>query len=318
MMFVSRYYLPFLLLIALKNVANTCSAQSTDTTPSLRIMSFNLWHGGDAGKQPLSQTLAVITSARADCIGIQEVEGNAPNGTPRPDNAAKLAKELNWHYFAQGGRKGIISRFPIASHTPRKHGVKIMLPSGKPIYLFNVHLNHSPYQPYQLLNIPYGDGKFIKTEAEAIEEARKARGTEIEEVLQEIKAVEAEGHPIFLTGDFNEPSCLDWTAEAARAKLCPIEVRWPTTQSLIDAGMIDAYRQISPDPTIKRGLTWTPLTKPGDPRDRHDRIDMIWFKGMSTKVKSVEIVGESNEYADIVVTPYPSDHRAIIAEIETP
>lgn len=317
-MFTKTWHSLWILFVVITFGADFCSAQSTAPTSSLRIMSFNLWHGGDAGKQPLSQTLAVITRARADCIGIQEAEGNAPNETPRSDNAAKLAKELNWHYFAQGGRKGIMSRFPIANHTPRKHGVKIMLPSGKPIYLFNVHLNHSPYQPYQLLNIPYGDGKFIKTEAEAIEEARKARGAEIEEVLQEIKAVEAEGHPIFLTGDFNEPSCLDWTAKAARAKLCPIEVRWPTTQSLIDVGMIDAYRQIYPDPTIKRGLTWTPLTKPDDPRDRHDRIDMIWFKDVSTNIKSVEIVGESNKYADIVVTPYPSDHRAVVAEIETP
>jgi exonuclease III len=317
-MFTKTWHSLWILFVVIMFGANFCSAQSTAPTPSLRIMSFNLWHGGDAGKQPLSQTLAVIKSARADCIGIQEAEGNAPDGTPRPDNAAKLAKELNWHYFAQGGRKGIMSRFPITSHTLRKHGVKIKLSSGKHFYLFNVHLNHSPYQPYQLLNIPYGDGKFIKTESEAIEEARQARGTEIEEVLQEIKAVEAEGHPIFLTGDFNEPSCLDWTAEAARAKLCPIEVRWPTTQSLIDAGMIDVYRQIYPDPTIKRGLTWTPLTKLNDPRDRHDRIDMIWFKGMSTKVKSVEIIGESTESADIVITPYPSDHRAIVAEVATP
>jgi exodeoxyribonuclease-3 len=317
-MFTKTWHSFWTLFVVTMFGAEFCPAQSTDTTPTLRIMSFNLWHGGDAGKQPLSQTLEVIKSARADCIGIQEAEGNAPNGTPRPDNAAKLAKELNWHYFAQGARKGIMSRFPIANHTPRKHGVTITLPSGKPIYLFNVHLNHSPYQPYQLLNIPYGDGKFIKTEAEAIDEARKARGTEIEEVLQEIKAVEAEGHPIFLTGDFNEPSCLDWTAEATMAKRCPIEVRWSTTQSLIDAGMMDAYRQIFPDPTIKLGWTWTPLTKPDDPRDRHDRIDMIWFKGVSTKVKSVEIVGESTETADIVVTPYPSDHRALIAEVETP
>jgi len=318
-MFVKKFRSLCFLVIAFGIGADSCFSQSVEPTQSLRIMSFNLWHGGDAGKQPLAQTVSVIKSARADCIGIQEAEGNAPQGAERPDNAAKLAKELNWHYFAQGGRKGIISRFPIASHTPRNHGVKIKLPSGKHFYLFNVHLNHSPYQPYQLLNIPYGDGKFIKTESEAIEEARQARGTEIEEVLQEIKAVEAEGHPIFLTGDFNEPNCLDWTSEAAMAKLCPMEVRWPTTQALIDAGMTDAYRQIYPDPTIKRGLTWTPLTKPDDPRDRHDRIDMIWFKGVSTKkIKSVEIVGESTEYADIVVAPYPADHRAIVAEVETP
>src|SRR5688572_10283536 len=42
---------------------------------SIRVMSFNLWHGGDAGKQPLSQTLEVIRAAKADIVGLQETGG---------------------------------------------------------------------------------------------------------------------------------------------------------------------------------------------------------------------------------------------------
>ena len=51
---------------------------------SIRVMSFNLWHGGDAGGQPLKQTIAVITRARADIVGLQETAGLAPEGAPRP------------------------------------------------------------------------------------------------------------------------------------------------------------------------------------------------------------------------------------------
>ena len=42
---------------------------------TLRVMTFNLWHGGDAGKQRLTQTLAVIRAAKADIVGLQETGG---------------------------------------------------------------------------------------------------------------------------------------------------------------------------------------------------------------------------------------------------
>lgn len=299
-------------LLILIFVSASANAQNSQT---VRVMSFNLWHGGDAGKQPLSQTLAVIKAGQADMVGIQEGEGTAPRGEPRPDNAAKLAKELGWNYFAQNGRTGIISRFSMVGNTPGKHGVKLELSPGVQIYVFNVHLNHSPYQPYQLLSIPYDNGAFLTTANEAIKAAHEARGHEIDAVLDEIKSVASEGLPIFLTGDFNEPCCHDWTSQVTDAKLCPIEVCWPTTQAVVKAGFVDTYRQLHPDPTKHRGLTWTPLTKLDDPADRHDRIDFVFLKSSNAKINSVKIVGESGEFADIVVTPYPSDHRAVVAEV---
>jgi hypothetical protein len=33
-------------------------------------------------------------------------------------------------------------------------------------------------------------------------------------------------------------------------------------------------------------------------------------------VKKVEIVGEKEQRADIVVTPYPSDHRSVVVTVE--
>ena len=127
----------------------------------LRVMTFNLWHGGDAGKQPLSQSAAVIRAAQADLVGFQEAGGFEKNGV-RPNNGRALAQLLGWHYFEQGASPGIASRFPIVSNTPGNHGITVRLPSGRPVRHFNVHLMHMPYQPYQLLNIPYGDAPFIR------------------------------------------------------------------------------------------------------------------------------------------------------------
>lgn len=285
---------------------------SLQAAAPLRVMSFNLWHGGDEGGQPLAQSAKVVSAAEADLVGLQETRGRSQNN-PRPDNARKLSELLKFYYLDQGDNRGILSRFPIITNTPAKYGAKIRLPSGKDVWLFNVHLAHAPYQPYQLLGIPYEDGAFLKTAEEAVEAARAARGAQIQAVLAEIQRVSAEGAPIFLTGDFNEPSHQDWTVRAANAKACPLAVGWPTTRAVVEAGFTDSYRKIFPDEVAHRGATWTPITSEDDPKDRHDRIDLLFYKGSGVTPLKSEIVGERPERADIVVHPYPSDHRAVVS-----
>ena len=296
-----------------------CAALSSRAAETLRVMSFNIWVGGDSGNQPLTQTLKVIQTAKADVVGLQEKIGHKKDGIS-PDHGRKLAEMLGWHYFDQdpGHSTAVLSRYPILTNTPAKWGVQIQLPSGAKAWMFNVHLAHAPYQPYQLLNIPYADAPFIKTAAEAVEEARKARGGQVERLLRDLKPAVATGQPVFLTGDFNEPSHLDWTERAATAKKCPLPVQYPSTLAVGRAGMRDAFRTVFPDEVTHPGWTWTPLTTPDDPKDRHDRIDMIFFAGAGMKVKDCQIIGEASPAADLVVTPYPSDHRAVVATFELP
>jgi endonuclease/exonuclease/phosphatase family metal-dependent hydrolase len=283
---------------------------------TIRVMSFNLWHGGDAGRLPLAQTIAVIKASQAEIVGLQETAGYAPEGAPRPDRAAEIAQHLGWHYIDQGERTGVISRFPIVATTPRKWGVKVDLPSGRQIYLFNAHLAHAPYQPYQLLDIPYENAPFLNTADEAVRAAQAARGAQVERLLAEVNAVVAERLPMFITGDFNEPSHRDWTAAASDAKRCPMCVEWPSTKAVEAMGFVDTFRRVHPDAVERPGLTWTPTTQLTDPKDRHDRIDFVFVQGTAARIKSVKLVGESREFADIIVEPYPSDHRAVVAEIE--
>jgi endonuclease/exonuclease/phosphatase family metal-dependent hydrolase len=309
------------LLWALLLVGFSATSHGVDPEPEpehVRIMTFNLWHGGDAGKQSLDRTVEVIKQAGADVVGLQETAGLAASGQKRPDRAAEIAKKLGWHYLDQGGRTGIISRFKIVAATPEKWGAKLETPSGRQLYVFNAHLEHAPYQPYQLLRIPYGSAPFLTTEDEAVRAATAARGGQVERLLAEAKAALAGGLPGFLTGDFNEPSHLDWTAAAAKAGHCPLTVRWPSTAAVEAAGFVDSYRAVHTDPVKERGLTWTPTTKPDDPTDRHDRIDFVFSAGTAARVKGAKVVGEAKEAAGIVVSPYPSDHRAVVAEIELP
>jgi exodeoxyribonuclease-3 len=263
----------------------------------VRIMTFNIWKNGTGGNQPLSQTMKVIRMAKADVVGLQEADART---------VKSIADMLGWHHSGT-----ILSRYRIIEE--RGMGVKVLHDSGQKFFVFNVHLSHAPYQPYQLLGIPYGNGKFIKTEREAIEESGKARGKQVAALLRDINALLNKDQPVFVTGDFNEPSHLDWTEKAAEDGRHPIKVAFPTTRSLAEDGFIDAYRTAHPDEMKFPGFTWTPNTKSNDPKDHHDRIDFVFARGGGIEVENVQVIGENTTNADIVVSPYPSDHRAVVA-----
>jgi exodeoxyribonuclease III len=300
------------------SLAATTSAHDGDRAPPdrIRVMTFNLWHGGEAGRQPLEQSARAIQAAGADIVGLQETHGLArDDGTERQDNALRLAALLRWHYVDQGRRTGILSRWPIAREGVPTQGALVILPSGRTLRVFNVHLAHAPYQPYQLLRIPYEQAPFLETADDAVAAAEAARGAEIRTMLDEVLASLARGEAVVLTGDFNEPSHLDWTPRAAAAGLVPLAVPFPTTRAVEDTGLRDAFRLIHPDEVKRPGWTWTPTTSPDDPEDRHDRIDMVFVGGSRVSVEGAEVVGEHADTSDIVLDPWPSDHRAVVATI---
>lgn len=291
----------------------------------LTVMSFNIWGGGANEGKSVAETVAVIRAAGADIIGMQETRLESDPCTadvcpPTGESAAKkIAEALGYYYYDQTQENAalwanaILSRYPIGAATANDLGVAIDV-GGRKVYAFNIHLDDSPYQPYQLLNIEYGDAPFIKTEAEAIKFARETRGPALDLLFADLKAAEG-ADAVFIFGDFNEPSFRDWTAETVAAGHNPIPVRYPVTSDIEAAGFVDAYRAIFPDPVAKPAYTWTPTSDPSDPEDHHDRIDFVFARGDKVAVKSSAIVGEKSPEADLVVTPWPSDHRSVMAVI---
>lgn len=276
----------------------------------VKVMSYNIYRGGTMRGQPLSQTAEVIQQAKADVVGIQETK------SPRGDNLRELAALLGWSHT-----KNILTRYEIVEEL--EHGIKFRLPSGQQAYVFCLHLASNPYQPYQLLSIrpkwhKHRDTPFLKTEPEAIAAARKARGGVIARLLEQILALPDQQSPVFVVGDFNEPSHLDWTEKAAVAGRHPMKVEYPNSKVMAEAGFIDAYRTLYPDELKNPGFTWSPMYKTNDPTTHHDRIDFVYFKGEGVKLSETKIIGENKENADIVVTPYPSDHRAVVASFTLP
>jgi exodeoxyribonuclease-3 len=298
-------------------------AAAQDTT--LRVLSFNIWGGGANEGKDIEETVAVLRAAEADLIGLQEASTEGPDCTAEscpplgPSVGPALAAALGYHYHAQTAANpalwanAVLSRFPIAGVAPHDLGVAVALPDGRTAWLLNVHLDDEPYQPYQLFGIAYGPAPFVETAAEAVRYAEDTRGPAMD-LLDEALAATAGAAAVLVTGDFNEPSALDWTEGAAQAGLHPLAVEWPTTRRLMARGFQDAYRAVHPDPVARPAFTWTPRT-PEDAPDAHpDRIDFA-FASEGLAVLDAWILGETGPRSDIALDPWPSDRRAVLAEM---
>ncbi len=273
----------------------------------IRIMTFNMWHGGEAGGEPLTKSIEVLNVANAGIVGIQESVGY---GELQLDNAAQMAVNMHWSQLDQGHRTSIMTKYQVDEVLPGKKGVKIKIDEDKYIWFFNCHLAYIPYQPYQLANKKYGEYPFIKIEEEAVKWATETRLHQLEAFIDEVDKVRGEGWPIILTGDFNEPSHQDWTQRAADAHIVQMKVEWPCTKRLVQYGFTDAYRMANINEVLHPGKTWTSIETPGE---IHDRIDFIFYMGEQLELIDSKVIGEESEKSDIKVSDYPSDHRAVVA-----
>lgn len=302
-------------------LASPLSASALELT----VMSFNIWGGGANAKKPIDETVAAIKAVNPDIIGIQETkpepdpctaEHCVPNGK---SVAAEIAKALGYYYYDQSATNpalwanAILSRYPIGKPTKNDLGVEIMI-EGKRIMAYNIHLTDYPYQPYQLLNIEYGSAPFLKTGEEAVAAAKAARGPALDLLEQDMKAADG-ADAAFVFGDFNEPSHHDWTEAAVKAKLQPMVVAYPSAKRIESWGFVDLFRAAWPDVAAKPAFTWTPTSEPTAKDDHHDRIDYTLGRAKNLKVLKAGIVGEKKPEADIVVTPWPADHRAAMARV---
>lgn len=300
--------------------ASLALATPAPAETTLRIMSYNIWGGGGNEAKGIAETLVVLRAANPDIIGMQEtmLEADPCTAESCPPNGKSVAKEIAealgfFHYDQPAAMTGtwanaILSRYPIGAATPNGLGAPIEV-NGTDVWLFNLHHDDEPYQPYQLLEIPYGPAPFITTEVEAVDWAEKTRGPAM--AALEADMSQAAGALVIVTGDFNEPSSLDWTEATVIAGHQPIAVAWPASQRLTDAGFIDAYRAIYPGPVAKPAYTWTPRYDEKAVDDHPDRIDFVLVKGPG--VTEAAIVGETGPRTDLAVDPWPSDHRAVLA-----
>jgi endonuclease/exonuclease/phosphatase family metal-dependent hydrolase len=249
-------------------------------------MSFNIWVNGGTS---LTRCVDAIRTTGADIVGLQECNA----GTART-----IGTNLGFHYLGVTD-VSIVSRYPIL-HTISTGGgsaVAIELSPGQVVYLFNCHLAPYPYGPYSI--------REGRDQAFVINQEHQTRMPALNQLLATMAPYISGPSPCFLVGDFNAPSHLDYASYP-----------WPTSLACDAADLLDSYRLMHPgnrtyppafafdDP----GITWTPVIAE-EPNNAFDRIDFVFFSagdGM-TLLESTELDARNS------VSPWPSDHRAVIS-----
>lgn len=280
-------------------------------TVELKVLSFNIWYGGE--QVSFEQVLKVIRAADADIVALQEPDGNT----------LRIAAGAGYAYADV--RRHIISRFPLFDSglgEITEPGVQpysvtgldsnalhvwAMVSPGRVVAVGNTHLTSSPSGP-DVLRATGSVEAALRTE-------REKRVPEAQRLAAGFGRLARAGVPLFLAGDFNSPSHLDWTAATAGSRPGVSQpVAWPVTQTMMQAGLTDSFRSVHPDPVRDPGITYTPgYPHPMVKADEIvDRIDYIWTANAS--VLKSEIVGEAgNPAVSLGFSPWPSDHRALLS-----
>lgn len=334
---IARAWLAMGLVVAALAPGVAARAEA-DSGAVLRVLTFNLLQGGgdaanvgfpdrDFGGSRMDELAGVIRLSEAHLVGVQE---DAPD--------ERLLNALGGDWRRVGSIYGRLRLTPL----PSAEGLTVAraeLPDGGSLVIANCHWRPSPYGPYLVQNELLKNGPpndlaaFERSILDASDKSDGPRG--YRQTLDAIEPYMRAGETVVLTGDFNEPSHLDWSTAAAQRGLdrgaknsteTPprFAVRWRGSRKLAAAGLRDAYRTARPDEVKQPGNTWTPPYPAGTPgrrpyRDQvFDRIDLIYFAGPNLKIRSAAVVGESSAAADLVYQGrWPSDHRAVLAVFET-
>ncbi len=279
-----NYLLSIVIVLSLFNFLN---AQN-----SLKVMSFNKLYTTSN-----SSVLNVIRASGADVIGLQESYGASRS----------VANSLGFYHYSMSSSAAVISRYPITD--TNSSGVEITLPDGLEVYVFNVHLTSYPYEPYQIRD------RNIRIESQAITSANRTRGAEVTRLINNIQNFAPSNAPVFVLGDFNEPSHLDWTSRAANVRLHAIKVAWPASTRLTNIGMKDSWRAVYPNEITNPGDTWTPVRSSNEV---YDRIDFVYHRGNNVSVTNAVRFGPRNDEAEFTLNGFTSDHRAVMATYNLP
>ncbi|KAJ4293190.1 hypothetical protein N0V90_008472 [Kalmusia sp. IMI 367209] len=291
------------------------SAKETGNPDELKIMSWNLWHGGTKVNGYHDKQVKFLTGAGVDVVGLQEASGN---------HAKRLGEALGWNWHQENGDNsvGIISRLPIIkrhSNIGRGTGVQLALKgdTSKPLNFWSAHLAAYPYGPYAFC--------FEKKSAADVtaDENSAGRPSQIKEVVDGTKSQRESNTPFVLVGDFNAPSHLDWTI-GNKANHCGVNFDWPTSKISTDAGLVDSFRKVHPDPKAASGNTWSSIYPKnvddwqGQPEPQ-DRIDFIYgISKLEVLGSEVKVAGTPSAYPNYEDNEWTSDHRCVVTTYKMP
>lgn len=261
-------------------------------TDKLRIMAFNIWHGGNETGDivGIQRVVDIIRDSGADIVGLIETYGSG----------AKIADALGYYLYLHSSNLSIISRYPIIESRDMFRSFNcsaatIQISQTQRINYINLWLHYLPSTSAQIEQGLSADS--------IISAEWTTRAAELRAILAEADSTGFIGGdiPTFVSGDFNIDSHLDWT-ESTRDQHSGYVVEWPTSRLMYDAGFVDSYRELYPDPRAHPCKTWSPTWTD----ELQYRIDFIYYKGPKVKVRESRMIGTHP-------VRFPSDHAAMLS-----
>lgn len=264
-----------------------------DEPPSLRVMTWNIWHGGkeDGAEVGVQRVIDVIRQSQADVIAMQETYGSGE----------KIAEALGYHFHPRGTNVSLISRYPVVEDIsvfePFKCvGAIVELPTKQRVACYSIWLPFAG-EIWKPGTRDTSDTPKMLAVCQPSHDDLQAMWKQIEERLSDAKYDDL---PIIIAGDFNSMSNRDYIASAKDDY--QVVVDWPTSHVLPKAGFRDAWREIRPEVDRQLDSTWTPRF----PEQEQDRIDFIYYRGEGLQATDVQRI---NTHAQ----KFPSDHAAVVA-----
>jgi endonuclease/exonuclease/phosphatase family metal-dependent hydrolase len=290
-----------LLVAVLALVASACTGSSDDDPSS--SPSPDQGSAGSEATEPMQLTVMVdnieyeggpatdeaMRVVDADIVGVLESYNRLP----------EIARKTGYPYYNVALQ--VLSKFPI--HEPSGaeglYGLVEVRP-GEVVAVFNVHLDYVKRGRNKLLaGMELDDVIALENEV---------RTSALEVQVGAMTRLIEQGVPVFLTGDFNQPSSLDYTAETVGTRPGIDEpIPWPVSEMLFELGFRDSYREIHPDPVETPGITHL---------KSEDRIDYVYAAGPSTTLDSQVVGEEGGPDVEIELPEWTSDHRAVLSTFE--
>lgn len=287
--------------------AGLASQKSTRPAPEraaasmqLKVMEFNIEYDGVGIS--FEKVVEAVKRADPDILCLEEAD----------TNGRWVARMAGFPYYSADVR--IASKYPILVGDSALFAYVEVRP-GYVVAFSNVHLPSISYGPYFMLLGRTAD-RLAASETRA-----RVKALMPNLVVMDLQA--QAGIPSFVVGDFNSPSLFDYTeATVGLRRQIKYPFAWPTSQAMADAGFRDSWREIHPDPVANPGITW-PAKRPRiagqwNPGKKAlwDRIDYIYAAGSSTTLDSSIIGEKGGPEVSMSVSPWPSDHRALLSTFE--
>ncbi|MEE1665113.1 hypothetical protein RCR19_06220 [Streptomyces sp. WAC07094] len=270
----------------------------------LKVATLNLWDAGTHVDGFLEKQLRLVLTQGLDAVAVQECGA---------DGATKLAGALGWQVHQAGGL-GIVSRYPLFGLVAPTAGLPaaaatLHLPGDTTVRLWTAQLDEADYGPYALLAGRTG------AQVEAAERGT-TRYRQTQALVAAMRADIASRNPVVLAAGLASPSHHDWTNRTASAHGGVGRVRWPVTEALEQAGLVDAFRDARSNPVKAPGITWSPVRPQREDggKEPQDRIDQIQYAGRLKVLEAHSLfTGWPRPVPDTSANGWPSDHAAAVA-----